>query len=111
MADFRNIIAGFVVLLCFSLNVSIAAEDPTAPLNWVAPKEAKTAVEADKVPKLQSIICQSRSTCFAILNNKVANVNDIISGYRVQAITSGGVIVVRGSTTRKLTLFVSDIKN
>ncbi len=109
MADFRNIILGFAVLLYSSL--SLAAKDPTAPLNWVAPKDAKAAVKIYPIPKLQSIVCHSQSTCFAILNNKVANVNDIISGYRVQAITPEGVIVVRGNKTRKLTLFVSDIKN
>ncbi len=107
MANYWNILS--LSLLCAFH--SVAANDPTAPLNWVSSDDKKAELEkVNRVPELQSIMCQSK-TCFAILDDKIANVNDIISGYRVRTINSEEVIVTKGSTTRNLTLFVSDIKN
>lgn len=99
-------------LLLFSITKVLASQDPTAPLGWNSPKgsSATKVVSAPRVPTLQSIVCKEAMVCYAILDDKLANVNDMINGFRVQAITQNEVIVTRGKASYSLALFISDIK-
>lgn len=92
---------------------AVASQDPTAPLGWLAPSKSvsKKAPKKQKVPVLQSIICKAATPCYAVLDDKLAYVNDVVSGYKVKSITQEKVVVIKGSVTYPLTLFSTDIKN
>lgn len=102
-----------VLLLVFLASKVFSSQDPTAPLNWIEPKVAasKSAIKKYPVPRLQSIVCREDSDCYAVLDDKLANVNDVVSGFKVKMITEKEVTVVRGNTSHHLVLFKSDIKN
>lgn len=104
------IVAGVFLLLSGQV---VASQDPTAPLNWLAPKaqESKKAAKEYKVPKLQSIVCREESLCHAVLDNELVNVNDAVNGYTVSDITATEVTVVRAGRSHQLVLFKSEIKN
>ncbi|WP_428775073.1 MSHA biogenesis protein MshK [Vibrio sp.] len=99
-------------LLLFTIvSVSaIAAQDPTAPLNWQAPKSNKTgSVSRKPLPNLQSIACES-NLCSAVLQDQVVTVGDKVYGYRVSRIRPETVTLTRGSKQWNLELFTLDIK-
>ncbi len=97
-----------VLLLFFSCSV-YAANDPTAPLNWSTPASPKRVLQ-NKLPQLQSIICQQKTACRAVLNEQVVNVGDNVSGYLVRKIDNNSVIVSRGARQWQLNVFDLDIK-
>ncbi|MFC1234816.1 MSHA biogenesis protein MshK [Vibrio sp. F74] len=111
MVNCRMILVG--LCLIFVASKTLASQDPTAPLNWIAPKTAvsKKVKKTYPVPTLQSIVCREESNCYAVLDDKLANVDDLISGYKVRKITQKEVTIVRGNVVHHLALFKLDIKN
>ncbi|MDG3084800.1 MSHA biogenesis protein MshK [Vibrio hannami] len=102
-----------IFLLCGLRLTASAAEDPTAPLNWTKPKIHNQAKVKNNypLPSLQSIVCEERkSNCYAIVNNKVVNRGEVISGYRIKNITSEKVDVTRSGKQWELNMFPLDIK-
>ncbi|WP_264877799.1 MSHA biogenesis protein MshK [Vibrio agarivorans] len=103
-------------LLLIALSVvsasSFAAQDPTAPLGWIAPKKTTTpAKRSYRVPKLNSIICQpEKANCSAILNSRVVSAGDTVNGYRVNQITDQDVTLSRAGKQWKLQMFTLEIK-
>ncbi len=87
--------------------------DPTAPLNWQAPKaKIKTKrVKRYPLPALQSIMCMDGDRgCYAILNNKVMQAGKTIQGYRVMSINKESVRLTRDNKTWTLKLFSQVVK-
>ncbi len=90
-----------------------AEQDPTAPLGWnkpVATSNAKPAAKQYRLPKLNSIMCQTDSQCTAILNNQIVGQGQSVRGYRVVSITSEFVTLKRGNRQWKLELFGLNVK-
>lgn len=90
-----------------------ADQDPTAPLDWKKPVVAsntKPAAKQYRLPKLNSIMCQTNSQCTAIMNNQIVEQGQLIRGYRVASITSEFVTLKRGNRQWKLELFGLNVK-
>ncbi len=90
-----------------------AEQDPTAPLGWKKPavaSNAKPAAKQYRLPKLNSILCQTNSQCTAIMNNQIVEQGQLFSGYRVVSITSEFVTLKRGNRQWKLELFGLNVK-
>ncbi|WP_193250267.1 MSHA biogenesis protein MshK [Vibrio navarrensis] len=98
--------------LCLFTLPSWAAQDPTAPLSWMAPaaKPAKSASRAVSLPDLQSIVCKSERDCVAVMDDQVVARGDVLRGFRVQNVTSEAVTLVKGARQWQLELFNLDIK-
>ena len=97
-----------LMLLCSSV---YAAQDPTAPLGWVKQEQANNAVQVKhRLPRLNSIVCQSANECVAILNNEVVSIGETVRGYKVTKIEPETVTLTRGSQHWTLELFHLDIK-
>ncbi|MBD1565214.1 MSHA biogenesis protein MshK [Vibrio sp. SA48] len=101
----------FSLLLSAIAFHSWATQDPTAPLGWVE----QSVVRAKKVvsyplPTLQSITCQQKTPCVAVLNDEVITVGESLRGYTVQAIEPQQVTLSRGGRLWNLGLFSLDIK-
>lgn len=106
-----------MVRTCFLLLVAgysfnaVAAQDPTAPLGWQLPQHSKTTtVKRKAVPKLQSIVCEDKGGCSAIINGQVVLAGEQISGYQVSQIKPEIVTLVRGGKQWKLKLFSLEVK-
>lgn len=93
------------VLLIISWRVA-AAQDPTEPLSWMNPSQAKQVVKP--VPTLNSIICSP--DCSAIINGEIVSQNDVINGYKIKSISASAVVLVRGKQEWTLDLYSQDIK-
>jgi MSHA biogenesis protein MshK len=89
-----------------------SASDPTAPLSWTAPKQVKTEKKKTyyPVPKLKSIVCLGGVECSVILNDRLVEQGDWVSGYQVQKIDNEYVVLVRQGKRWVLELFDSTIK-
>lgn len=90
-----------------------AAEDPTAPLDWAKPQVTnKPKVRKNySLPSIQSIVCEQDSQgCYAIMNNKMVNRGEVISGYKIINITSEKVDITRSGKRWELRLFPLDFK-
>ncbi|OEE79901.1 hypothetical protein [Vibrio genomosp. F6] len=102
-----------VCLMGISLS-AFAAQDPTAPLGWMAPADKvvkKKRVRTYRLPTLQSIVCKDEAPCYAILNDQVVTQGNTIHGYRVKQVNAEDVTLQRGSKTWKLELFSLNIKH
>ncbi|OLQ88891.1 MSHA biogenesis protein MshK [Vibrio ponticus] len=92
--------------------LTLASQDPTAPLDWQAP--VKTAqvkkVVSYRVPNLQSIVCGEREECYAILDGKTKARGEKISGFSVKQINPDFVTVTRGNKQWKLEPFPLEVK-
>ncbi|WP_239502555.1 MSHA biogenesis protein MshK [Vibrio astriarenae] len=101
----------FITLATMSVG-SYAAQDPTAPLGWSAPKKSTTPVKRSyRVPKLNSIICKpEQADCSAILNSRIVATGDSVNGYQVNKITDQYVTLTRAGKQWKLQMFTLDIK-
>ena len=101
----------FVVLIGYS-SVIYASKDPTAPLGWQKPQEAKPAAKITEqpIPTLESIVCSEARQCKAVLSNQVALVGDTINGYTVSNIEPELVTLLKAGQQWKLELFTLDIK-
>ncbi len=100
-----------IVMVCVSTPLW-AAVDPTAPLNWSKPAEAKAEVKKSSyaLPKLQSIVCGMAAECQAILSGKVVSKGQSVSGYRVVKVETDSVTVARANKQWTLSLFSEDVK-
>ncbi|USD33989.1 MSHA biogenesis protein MshK [Vibrio sp. SCSIO 43145] len=100
-----------VILMAYS-SILLASQDPTAPLGWQKPQEAKPAskITDQPVPMLQSIVCREIAQCQAVLNNQVALVGETVNGYTVSYIGPELVTLVKAGKQWKLELFTLDIK-
>ncbi len=99
------------VLAALSGTASASQEqDPTAPLNWTKKEQVGKVKRAIPVPDLQSIVCNNKDQCYAILNDKVVDKGDTVSGYRVTNVTSSQVELKQGQKSWTLKLFSLDIK-
>ncbi len=90
-----------------------ASQDPTAPLDWRQPvgrSNTKSAAKQYRLPKLNSIVCQTNNPCTAIMNNQIVEQGQWIRGYRVVSITSEFVTLKRGKRQWKLELFGLNVK-
>ncbi len=105
-----SIIAAVMSVL-FS-GISIASQDPTAPLGWTAPAKSTTPKKAVRysLPELQSIVC-GPFHCNAILNGAVVAKDEWIRGYKVVKVDSESVVLNRNGKQWTLTVFAKDIKN
>ena len=99
----------FIFLSLFiSLNLCAQSEplvDPTKPLNFQVKKERK--VYRATLPKLQSILVKSGKQQ-AILNNKLYQQGQWVSGYKITLIDAGKVLLTYKKKTYKLTLYSSN---
>nr|QIH43264.1 MSHA biogenesis protein MshK [Vibrio ziniensis] len=89
--------------------VASQEQDPTAPLGW-AKKEPVQKVRKVPVPELQSIVCKNNSQCYAILNDKVVEKGNSVSGYKVSNVTASQVELKQGNKSWTLKLFSLDVK-
>lgn len=98
-------------LFIFS-SASVAAQDPTAPLNWQKPAAQKSEKKVAKrpLPKLESIVCSGNVECKAVVSGQIVVVGDRISGYQVRNVESEYVVLSRGGKQLNLQLFALDIK-
>jgi MSHA biogenesis protein MshK len=100
-----------MILAAVSVSVSANQEqDPTAPLGWMKTEQVKKAKRNVPVPELQSIVCKDDNQCYAILNDKVVDKGDSVSGYKVSKVTPSQVELKQGSKSWTLKLFSLDIK-
>ncbi|EEX34944.1 MULTISPECIES: hypothetical protein [Vibrio] len=101
-----------LVTVAFFSSVVSASQDPTAPLGWQKPREAKpaTKIVQQPVPMLQSIVCRDAGHCRAVLNNQVALVGETVNGYKVTSIEPELVRLSRAGKQWELELFTLDIK-
>ncbi len=98
-------------LAAISISVSANQEqDPTAPLGWAKTEQVKKTKKTVPVPELQSIVCKDNNQCYAILNDKVVDKGDSVSGYKVSNVTSSQVELKQGNKSWTLKLFSLDIK-
>lgn len=91
----------FVVLWVSTTSLAYAASDPTKPLFGqavVSPAKIKSRLV------LQSII-KSNNHHKVVINGKLLNQGDVISGYRVKKITTGKVLLVSDEKRLELALF------
>ncbi|MEZ8101919.1 MSHA biogenesis protein MshK [Vibrio bivalvicida] len=94
----------------YSFN-AFASQDPTAPLGWQNPQHSMaTTVKRKSVPKLQSIVCEDKGGCSAIINGEVVLVGEQISDYRVGQIKPETVTLVRDGKQWELKLFSLEVK-
>lgn len=100
-----------VALIGYS-SVLHASKDPTAPLGWQKPREAKPSskITEQPVPMLQSIVCREAGQCKAVLSNQVALVGQKVNGYTVSNIEPELVTLSKAGKQWKLELFTLDIK-
>lgn len=89
---------------------SMAAQDPTKPLNWKMTETAEAKAVEEPLPTLQSLVCDDRSYCYAIINHQIVSKGDSVSGYNVRAINANYLTLEKGQKQWKLTLFSLDIK-
>ncbi|GAD78712.1 hypothetical protein [Vibrio ezurae] len=100
-----------ITLLFLLSSVAHAAQDPTAPLGWYSKKSSSVAKrKTAPLPKLQSIVCDDGSQCFAMLNDKILSNGQFVAGYKIKAITFEQVTLVRAGKTWNLEIFNSDIR-
>lgn len=99
----------FIVFILFiSLNLSVHGEslaDPTKPLNFKVKKERKIYRAA--LPQLQSIVVKNGKPQ-AIINNKLYQQGQWVSGYKVRLIDAEKVLLEYQKKTYKLTLYSSN---
>ena len=104
-----------LLLLLGVTSAGWAAQDPTAPLGWVkpraqAPAKKKTTRKKQPLPALQSIICQTPDSCYAVINNRVVSQGEVVNSYTIQTITEESVTIIHRGNRWKLELFSADIK-
>ena len=104
----------FLLLLGVSLE-GWAAQDPTAPLGWTKHKAQaqvtkKKTRKKQPLPSLQSIICKTPDSCYAVINDRVVSQGEVVNSYIVQTITEESVTIIRRGNRWKLELFSLDIK-
>lgn len=105
----KALLLGFLVVLSSSV---FAEQDPTAPLDWMSGKSAKPSKKMyDKVPTLQSIVCEDNTECRAVVDNKIVSKGQVVSGYKVTEINHQQVALTRGSKTWNVELFSQVKKN
>ncbi|GAB6263260.1 MSHA biogenesis protein MshK [Photobacterium sp. R1] len=86
-----------------------AESDPTAPLGWQAPAAPKKTVTR-RLPELQGIVCPQQEKCSVILDNRVVQPGEQISGYTLKSVQDDAVILQRGGRQWRLALFQEQIK-
>ncbi|MCM0149277.1 MSHA biogenesis protein MshK [Photobacterium galatheae] len=92
------------------LSLLVRAEsDPTAPLGWQAPATQKKTAQR-RLPELQGIVCPQQETCSVILDNRVVQPGEQISGYTLKSVQDDAVILQRGGRQWRLALFHEQIK-
>lgn len=98
--------------LCLLTLPSWAAQDPTAPLSWMAPAPAQATSTSRVVnlPLLQSIVCESERDCVAVIDDQVVARGDVVSNFRVQNVTPEAVTLAQGTRQWQLELFNLDVK-
>ncbi|WP_202934289.1 MSHA biogenesis protein MshK [Vibrio navarrensis] len=96
--------------LCLLTLPSWAAQDPTAPLSWMAPApvQAKSTSRAVSLPVLQSIVCERE--CVAVMDDQVVARGDVLRGFRVHNVTPEAVTLAQGARQWQLELFNLDVK-
>ncbi|MBE4592802.1 hypothetical protein BOO24_10530 [Vibrio navarrensis] len=99
-----------ILWLCLLTLPSWAAQDPTAPLSWMAPApvQAKSTSRAVSLPVLQSIVCERE--CVAVMDDQVVARGDVLRGFRVQKVTPEAVTLAQGARQWQLELFNLDVK-
>ncbi|WP_300176750.1 type IV pilus, mannose-sensitive hemagglutinin D (MSHK) [uncultured Aliivibrio sp.] len=107
-----------LVLLSTSINASdvsdaVIGHDPTEPLRWVKPVQAKKVVTKKRqyFPSLQAISCSGNNDCYAVLDDKSMKKGDKISGYTLLAVNEESVSIGRAGKKWQLSLFSQNIKN
>ncbi|PSX10148.1 MSHA biogenesis protein MshK [Photobacterium angustum] len=85
-----------------------AAQDPTAPLGWVASK-AKTSQAKARLPQLQSIICDGKQ-CSVILSGQVVSLGERVNGYTLTNVSESSVTLSRSGKKWHLALFAENIR-
>ncbi|WP_305403117.1 MSHA biogenesis protein MshK [Photobacterium leiognathi] len=104
----RKIAWTAALLLSFgSVSVS-AAQDPTAPLGWVASGKSQ-AKGQPRLPQLQSIICDS-AQCSVILSGEVVSLGGRVNGYTLTHVSDSSVTLSRGGKKWHLALFAENIR-
>lgn len=98
--------------LCLLTLPSWAAQDPTAPLSWMAPvpAQATSTSRAVSLPLLQSIVCESERDCVAVMDDQVVARGDVLRGFRVHNVTPEAVTLAQGARQWQLELFNLDVK-
>jgi len=99
-----------ILWLCLLTLPSWAAQDPTAPLSWMAPApvQAKSTSRAVSLPVLQSIVCERE--CVAVMDDQVVARGDVLRGFRVHNVTPEAVTLAQGARQWQLELFNLDVK-
>ncbi|PSV31645.1 MSHA biogenesis protein MshK [Photobacterium sp. GB-72] len=85
-----------------------AAQDPTAPLGWVASK-AKTNQAQARLPQLQSIICDGQQ-CSVILSGQVVSLGERVNDYTLTNVSESSVTLSRSGKKWHLALFAENIR-
>lgn len=100
-----------MILAAVAVSASANQEqDPTAPLGWMKTEQVRKTKKTVPVPELQSIVCKDDNQCYAILNDKVVDKGESVSGYQVTHVTSSQVELKQGQKRWTLKLFSLDIK-
>ncbi|WP_407331519.1 MSHA biogenesis protein MshK [Enterovibrio sp. 27052020O] len=81
-----------------------ADNDPTAPLGYQAPSQAKKAT-TQRLPNLNAILCSSDNRCSAVMNGRSLTAGQSINGYVISAINDSSVTLKRGERRWSLTVF------
>ncbi|WP_242402035.1 MULTISPECIES: MSHA biogenesis protein MshK [Vibrio] len=99
-----------ILWLCLLTLPSWAAQDPTAPLSWMAPApvQAKSTSRAVSLPVLQSIVCERE--CVAVMDDQVVARGDVLRNFRVESVTPEAVTLAQGARQWQLELFNLDVK-
>lgn len=104
--------ARWMVLFSLILSSTVwGAKDPTAPLGWSKPKTTVKKEQANKLPKLQGIICAEQGKCYATLDNRVVKANERIGRYQVTSVGQDYVMLSSQGKQWKLKLFPLRVKD
>lgn len=105
----------FIVGLCFhsaSLYAETVSRDPTEPVGFVseADKNGKKSETAESSTLVLDAVLISGNDKFAIINNKLVKVGDLIGGSKVKQIEAYHVTLVGETGETVLELFGHPIK-